>query len=116
MKIVVLATVAVLTLGAADPEPGAAAGELSNDARAIYMPNVHTLREAACRDRITQARAERGLPKLERETASPDKPLLITALDHRIDGCGVLVMRHDTSDIRPVPVIAGDQPLVMPAR
>lgn len=72
--------------------------------------------DEACRDRIEQVRAERGLPTLERRTASPDEPLFFTALDYRIDGCGALVMKSDTSDIRPVPPIADSRPLLMPAR
>lgn len=72
--------------------------------------------EKVCANRIETVRAERGLPRLEREAASPQEPLFFTALDHRIDGCGVLVMRVDTSDIRPVPPIPDDQPLFMPAR
>lgn len=72
--------------------------------------------EKVCANRIETVRAERGLPKLEREAASPQEPLFFTALDYRVDGCGALVMRNDTSDIRPVPIIPADQPLFMPAR
>lgn len=69
----------------------------------------------SCRDRIHTAREERGLPKLQRDTASPDEPLFIAAVDKRIDGCSVLVMRNNTSDIRPLPTIEGKGQL-MPAR
>ncbi len=65
----------------------------------------HQPSQAVCRDRIIEAREERGLPALRRETASPDEPLFIAAVDKRIDGCSVLVMRNNTSDIRPLPVI-----------
>ena len=58
---------------------------------------------AICRDRIHQIRARRGLPHLQRETASPAEPLFIAAVDKCLDGCRVLVMHHDTSDIRPIP-------------
>ena len=47
-------------------------------------------------------RRERGQPELERED-SPEDPLLIAAVDRRVGGCSVLVMRDDTSDIRPLP-------------
>jgi hypothetical protein len=57
---------------------------------------------AVCRDRIQQVRSERGLPTLDRD-ASPEEPLLIAAVDKRIGGCSVMVMRDDTSDIRPLP-------------
>lgn len=59
--------------------------------------------EVACRDRIQMVRQHRGLPKLQRDTASPDEPLLIAAVDHRIGGCSVMVMRNDTADVRPLP-------------
>ena len=55
------------------------------------------------REAVVMAAAERGLPMLDRQPASAEDPLLIAAVDRRIDGCSVLVMRHDTSDIRPVP-------------
>jgi len=58
-----------------------------------------------CRDTIRAVREERGLPQLERETASPGEPLLIAAVDHRINGCSVMVMYADTSDVRPLPAL-----------
>ena len=58
-----------------------------------------------CRDTIHAVREERGLPQLERETASPDEPLLIAAVDHRINGCAVMVMYANTSDMRPLPAL-----------
>lgn len=58
---------------------------------------------SVCRDRIEQVRAERGLPKLDRDTATGDEALLIAAVDHRIGGCSVMVMRGDTTDVRPLP-------------
>jgi hypothetical protein len=56
-----------------------------------------------CRDRIHTVREERGLPAVERETADPEEPLLIKALDKRVDGCSVMVMHHNTNDIRQLP-------------
>ena len=64
-----------------------------------------------CRDRVQEVRDERGLPELDRGTASPDEPLLIAAVDHRIGGCSVMVMRNDLSDVRPLPTKEG-QPRV----
>ena len=74
----------------------------------VHPPSEVTTPEGAgfrenCRDRIELVREERGLPKLERDSASPDEALLIAAVDKRVDGCSVMVMRHDTSDIRPLP-------------
>ena len=56
-----------------------------------------------CEDRITAVRAANGQPKLERGTTSADDAQFIAAVDKRIDGCAVMVMRQDTSDIRPLP-------------
>jgi hypothetical protein len=56
-----------------------------------------------CRSRIETVREERGLPRLQRDNAAPDRPLLILAVDKRIDGCEVLVLRNNTADIRPLP-------------
>jgi hypothetical protein len=64
---------------------------------------AHTDGKAVCRDRIHEVRQERGLPKLQRDTASPDEALLIAAVDKRIDGCSVMVMLNDLSDVRPLP-------------
>ena len=67
-----------------------------------------------CRDRIEQVRSEAGKPRLEREPARPDKPLLMYAVDHRVDGCGVLVPVGDRADIRQAP--EPGRPEVIPAR
>ena len=66
-----------------------------------------------CRDRIQEVRRELGKPALERD-AAPADPLFIAAVDKRIGGCSVLVMRNDTSDIRPLPV--PQEHRLMPAR
>lgn len=58
---------------------------------------------ANCRGRIETAREERGLPELTDDGAKPSEPLFIAAVDKLIDGCEVLVMRDNTSDIRPLP-------------
>lgn len=69
-----------------------------------------------CRDRIETVREERGLPRLERDSASPDEALLIAAVDKRVGGCSVLVMRYDTSDIRPLPEFEEGPAQLRPAR
>jgi hypothetical protein len=56
-----------------------------------------------CRDRIDKTREERGLPKLREDNAAPTDPLLIAAVDKRIGGCSVMVMRGNLADIRPLP-------------
>jgi len=71
---------------------------------------------ANCRDRIHAVREERGLPRLQRDTASPEEPLFIAAVDKRILGCSVLVMRENLSDVRPLPALPEGPPRLMPAR
>ncbi len=68
---------------------------------------------SVCRDRIQEVRRELGKPDLDRDTLSQD-PLLIAAVDKRIGGCSVMVMRDDTSDIRPLPGPAEHR--LMPAK
>jgi hypothetical protein len=68
---------------------------------------------AVCRDQIQQVRRELGKPALDREV-SPQQPLFIAAVDKRIGGCEVMVMRDDTSDFRPLP--APGEARLMPAR
>lgn len=70
--------------------------------------------ERRCRHRIEQARTDAGKPKLEGEPADAEKPLLIYAVDHRMDGCGVLVPVNDPADVRSPP--PPSKPRVQPAR
>jgi len=88
----------VLTSGASAASPQAVPPEPVPGAL-----TVRTDQTAACRDRIELVRQERGLPKLQRDTATADEPLLIAAVDKRIDGCAVMVMREDLADVRPLP-------------
>lgn len=111
MKIVLVLTAAAAMIA---PAPSA-----HSQQRLQFTPDgqpVDGTRERACRDRIEMVRAERGLPRLEREAATASEPLFFTALDYRIDGCGALVMRNDTSDIRPIPAVPVNRPLLMPAQ
>ena len=66
------------------------------------MASVGDTPAAVCRDRIQEVRREIGKPALDLG-ASPQDPLFIAAVDKRIGGCSVIVMRNDTSDIRPLP-------------
>lgn len=81
--------------------PSAGADVLAPGERAGRVP---------CRDTIHQVREARGLPDLDRGTATPDEGMLIAAVDHRIDGCSVMVMYNDTSDIRPLPAMPDGAP------
>jgi hypothetical protein len=84
------------TAAAADA-PGPAAPEVRMPAPSL------TSAERVCRDRIEQVRAASGLPTLDRGNAAPGQALLIAAVDKRIDGCSVIVMRNNLSDVRPLP-------------
>ena len=90
---------ALLACNAASPPPEPSITE--PEIRELQVPAEPG--EAVCRDRIHTVREERALPTIKRETVDPDAPLLIAAVDHRIDGCSVMVMRHDTRDVRPIP-------------
>ncbi|MDC8753276.1 hypothetical protein OIK40_01315 [Erythrobacter sp. sf7] len=83
------------------------------------MREIQTLTPSPeqCRDRITQVRESTGKPPLlDRAPASPERPHRIYAVDKRIDGCAVMVMHGDVSDIRPLPARPEGPVLQMPAR
>src|SRR5262245_5364345 len=82
------------------PEPAPGIVERAPDAQLLASEG-----RVPCRDTIHQVREARGLPQLERGAASPDEPLLIAAVDHRINGCSVMVMYNNTSDVRPLPTL-----------
>lgn len=69
-----------------------------------------------CRDVVVQVREANGRKMLDRNTAKPGEPLLILAVERRIDGCRVLVMANDHSDVRPEPKPSDGKPLRQPAR
>ncbi|MCP9223206.1 hypothetical protein MKP08_10635 [Erythrobacter sp. LQ02-29] len=75
-----------------------------------------TRSDERCRDTVMTVREDRGLLKLDRRASSSDKPLLYSAVDHRIDGCTVLVMKSPEGDIRPVPESDPRRAEFIPAR
>jgi hypothetical protein len=105
----------ILGVGArAAPPPAApaldAAPALKTPAPWLSSPKVLNISPATkedpranCRGHILATRDELGLPKLPDDDAKAGDPLFIAAVDKMIDGCEVLVMRDDTSDIRPLP-------------
>jgi hypothetical protein len=103
MRAIVSLIALLVATGATAPQPPAPAPEGNR----LDLPPVKiepTTGKAVCRETIQEVREERGLPRIDRGTApEPDQPLLIAAVDRTIDGCSVLVMRDDTSDVRPVP-------------
>lgn len=91
-----------LLLGAAPPSSVMSLPSYEEPARP--WPSVDAAEaDRRCRDRIEQVRAQAGKPKLERGPADPGEPLLMYAVDHRIDGCGVLVPVADPADVRTSP-------------
>ncbi|WP_305096063.1 hypothetical protein [Croceibacterium aestuarii] len=106
-KILALAALTACTAGSPPPSGGP-------------VPTIERLEgpsaadSANCRDKVYRVREERGLPALDKKGADPAEPLFIAAVDKRIDGCAVLVMRNDTSDIRPLP--EPEAPAMRPAQ
>ena len=72
--------------------------------------------QRVCRDRIQQVRAASGLPQLDRDNATGEKPLLIAAVDKRIGGCSMMVMRSNLADVRPVPTVPDGPAKLRPLR
>lgn len=69
-----------------------------------------------CRGRIETARAELGLPKLPSDDTASGEPMFIAAVAKSIDGCQVLVMRNNLSDIRPLPKFENGGGKMIPLR
>lgn len=68
-----------------------------------------------CEQAIEQVRDANGQPSLRRENADDAQEAeLVAAVDHRIDGCSVLVMHNDTADVRPLPE-PGERAEMIPA-
>jgi hypothetical protein len=84
----------------AQPQLGTSPGVFS------VSPRKQDESKVNCRGRIVAARADLGLPKLPDDGAKAGEPLFIAAVAREIDGCEVLVMRDNTSDIRPLPQFA----------
>lgn len=131
MRFVLLPLLAASSLAAADSGKVAHADPVSQPPEAsmdfapseVELPRAvrealgfETEAEPDCGDTIMQAREDAGQPPVpEREPASPDKPHLILALDKRLDGCAVMVMKGDPADMRHLPKAAEGPLLVIPA-
>jgi hypothetical protein len=72
--------------------------------------------KSSCTDTIHLARRAAGMPSANRSTGSASEPLLLAAVDRRIENCRVLVMANDHSDIRPEPEFSSGEPRLRPAR
>lgn len=94
-----LPTLAAAEAPEAVPAPGIVVPQLPGSVTAAPGGRV------PCRDTIHQVREERGLPPLEREDRATGEAVMIAAVDHRINGCSVMVMHGNTSDVRPLPAL-----------
>ena len=114
MRLFVLALAALTLTGANSAETPAVPAQ-PQSGMAELQPLTPSPEQ--CRDRITAVREAKDKPPLlDRAPASPDKPHRIYAVDKRIDGCAVMVMHGDVTDIRPLPARPEGPLLPMPAR
>lgn len=112
MLVVLLPLSAFALLGAAEPDPPKAGPALRSPEIDVISPSPEQ-----CRDRITNARDATGKPRLlDRAPASPDKPYRIYAVDKRINGCTVMVMHDDVTDIRPLPALPDAPARIVPLK
>ena len=56
-----------------------------------------------CHDRIHAVRQANDQPELQRDADRGEDAVMIKAVDQQIDGCNVMIMHHDTTDIRALP-------------
>lgn len=111
MRTILALSALVLGVGASaappafDTAPALRTPAPSLTSRSVFKvpPEKKDQAQANCRGKIVTARAELGLPKLPDDGAKAGDPLFIAAVARMIDGCEVLVMRDNTSDIRPLP-------------
>lgn len=89
----------------ADAEPGRFDNPAYQETATPWdeLPRMSGEADALCADRIHEAREQAGLPRIDRRPADANNPELIWAVDHRREGCGVLVAKGNLDDIRPVP-------------
>jgi len=124
MRALLVPFAALALIGAADEETESDATPPENtlaptaDLKAKNrLVTTDQVRGLDCRDRISQARTALGkAPLLDRETASPDRPHLIYAVDRRQDGCSVMVMKGDPDDIRQLPLRMAGPMRAIPGR
>ena len=70
--------------------------------------NLGQDRTGRCAEVIRQVRDASGQPSIERGPAVEDDAQLIAAVDKRLDGCPVMQMHGDVSDLRPLPEPSDD--------
>jgi hypothetical protein len=99
-----------LATGAAAEPPASSAPQrviVPMPLQALSRPAQTRGNRVPCRDTIHEVRETRGLPG---EAIPPAPGQLIAAVDHRIDGCSVMVMYGNTSDVRPLPAMPNGAP------
>ena len=79
-------------------------------------PRSDPARAQACRDVVSQVRAQAGRARLERGVAKPGEATAWLAVDRSYDGCRVLVPASDPRDIRPEPAAPEGPVRFLPAR
>ena len=116
MRIVLAPVFAIALIGAGDrPSETDVAATTTATQSANVGESVVILDEDAqrlseedneCRDRISHAREASGQSplQLDRQPASPERPMAIYAVDRQQDGCSVMVMMGNPDDIRPLPL------------
>ena len=102
MRIALPSIVLVLATGAAAEPPATTPPQvvIPMPPQDLSSPPRASGDRVPCRDTIHEVREARGLAG---EALAPQPGQLIAAVDHRINGCAVMVMYGNTSDVRPLP-------------
>lgn len=108
---VALAVIALALATSAAAEPPATIAPqrviVQTPLQALSAPPSNSAGRTPCRDTIHEVREARDLPG---EAIAPEPGQLIAAVDHRINGCSVMVMYGNTSDVRPLPAMPDGPP------
>ena len=104
-----LPVAAILLSGQSQPVPEMPSEE--PDAQIVQLAEGEA---AYCGEVIRQVRDANALTTLQRGPATPEDGYLIAAVDKRVDGCSVMQMHGDVSDLRPLPAPA-EESLLRPA-
>ena len=105
-----LVALALATGAAAEPPAPGPSGRITVPMTAPFARLPLPEGRVPCRDTIHEVREARGLPRLDRDAVAPEPPQLVAAVDQRIDGCSVMVMYNNTSDVRPLPEMPDGPP------
>ena len=116
--ILALPVMALLLSGQAVPDDHSEVADSDAPAMArepeAQIRNFAENRPERCERAIEEVRDANGQPELRRGADMSGRGHLIAAVDKRIDGCAVVQIHGDPSDLRPVPETSDDFRL-MPA-